>query len=130
MTDLVAIDVDRVDEFLAHVGVKGMKWGHHKPGVAPVAGGGGRRVANPQKQSWGDRRSAQGQKLIDRAGGSTKKAALHLAGRHVAGKILLMGAATAANGLSKHPLAQYGARVAIGSLSLAQDVHTINSGVK
>lgn len=130
MTDLVAIDVDRVDDFLAHVGVKGMKWGHHKPGVAPVAGGGGRRVANPQKQSWGDRRAAQGQKVIDRAGGSAKKAGLHLAGKYVATQLALHGAQVAVRHLPTHPAVKEGAVIALGVLRLGNQVKTINTGVK
>lgn len=142
-TLIAANTVSDVDEFLAHIGVKGMKWGVRKarpmsmhprggsigggqglarravPAAAPAARGGSTRQ---------QRRIASGQAQINRYG-STKSAVLHLAGRYTAESIVLNAAGMATRAIPNKTVAM-GAQAAIGAIGVGVAIRDINAGVK
>lgn len=101
-----------VDDFLAHFGVRGMKWGRRKQA----------RVIN---------REAQGKKAVDRSGGSVKKAAWKIVGQQFATELLLgAGNAVVASTLSKSaPAVALGYGAVSNLVGMGTTVYNINRGV-
>lgn len=98
----------QVDEFLAHYGKKGMKWGHHKSG----------EVRSEKQLARMNRRADKGDKLLAKSGGSAKSAALKIVGRRVAIGLGTSMAQMALTALPENATAiKYGASAALNLLN-------------
>ena len=124
---------DEVNDFLAHHGVLGMHWGNRK---GPQAGGGAGRSgggrsggAAAPRQTWGQRRVAKGQAILDRSNGSTKRAIGHIAGKYAAAHILTYAAGMAASKIPDANLRR-GAIAAAGTAGGLYQLKLMNDTVK
>lgn len=105
------VTFDSTDEFLAHYGVAGMKWGRRK---AAYNEGGGTRTERHQRES--DRRVASDGAL---------KASLKVAGKATVSNLMINAGAAGLSKAVRDPRAKLGIRVLGGIIQVANTASAI-----
>lgn len=103
------------DAFLAHAGVKGMKWGKRKA-----------QASGEPRQTFSQRSKAAGNRQVEAAGGSKKAAAFKIAGRRLAVAALTVAAQRGVQKLPLSPQVKSGVSIVAGMANLGMSIKDLS----
>ena len=143
MTDIYEERRQDAEDFLAHYGKKGMKWGHRKalakaqlakdlakkPGDSVNRAAASAKYKENIKSAKHEVRKEKGEAMIERAGGSVKKAAWGAVGLGVTKQVLLSVGSVGLQSLTNNPSLKIGISAAAQLASYASLASDINKGI-